>query len=291
MKTKLLILLLSLASTGLMYAQGQKDDDSSAPEKIGWKLAAQAYSFRLFTLEEALGKMNELGLKYVELYPGQELGGGLKGKTDFKMDDQTREQLKLMLQKHGIKAVNYGVVRPTTADDWNKLFEFASDLGLETIVSEPSAKDMDLIESLCEKYKINLGIHNHPFNAEHNSPYYLPENVLSVIAGRSPRIGSTADIGHWVRSGIDPLDAIGQLKGRIISLHLKDLTEFGKPEAHDVPWGTGVCNVSGVLHELKDLKFTGVFSIEYEHNWENNMPEIAESIAYFNRVASQLQQP
>jgi len=61
-----------------------------------------------------------------------------------------------------------------------------------------------------------------------------PNYVLSVVKDRDPRIGSTADVGHWVRSGLDPVACLKILRGRIISTHLKDLNEKS-PNAHDVP--------------------------------------------------------
>ena len=49
-------------------------------EKNGWRLGMQSYSFHLFPLTEALDKTQELGLKYIEIYPGHKLGvnGGIK---------------------------------------------------------------------------------------------------------------------------------------------------------------------------------------------------------------------
>jgi sugar phosphate isomerase/epimerase len=88
---------------------------------------------------------------------------------------------------------------------------------------------------------------------------------------------------------LDPVECLQKLEGRIISLHMKDLDKRGVRNAHDVPWGTGNCNVAGVLHELHRQGFKGVFSAEYEHNWENNLPEVKESMDYFKRVASQFQ--
>ncbi|HBC38812.1 MAG TPA: endonuclease, partial [Porphyromonadaceae bacterium] len=34
--------------------------------------------------------------------------------------------------------------------------------------------------------------------------------------------------------------------------------------------------------------FSGYFTIEYEANWENNLPEIRQSIDYFNKVADEV---
>jgi sugar phosphate isomerase/epimerase len=159
-------------------------------------------------------------------------------------------------------------------------------MGIETIVSEPPEDAFDLVEKLCDEYKINVAIHNHP-NPSH---YWNPDTVLKVCNGRSKRIGACADTGHWMRSGINPVEAVKKLKGRIISVHFKDLNEFGNLTAHDVVWGTGKANTGAILAELAQQNFKGVFSIEYEYNWLNSMPEIAGCISYFERTASELGQ-
>jgi sugar phosphate isomerase/epimerase len=69
------------------------------------------------------------------------------------------------------------------------------------------------------------------------------------------------------------------LKGRIISSHLKDLDHMG-PGAHDVPYGTGVSDIPGILQELRAQKFDGNISIEYEYNWEHSVPEVAQCIGF-----------
>ena len=102
-----------------------------------------------------------------------------------------------------------------------------------------------------------------------------PNYVLSVVKDRDKRIGSCADTGHWVRSGIKPVDALRILKGRIISSHLKDLNEM-TPGAHDVPFGTGVSDVPAILEELKKQGFDGNISIEYEYQMDNSMPMVAQ---------------
>ena len=86
-----------------------------------------------------------------------------------------------------------------------------------------------------------------------------------------------------MRSGINPLEALKKLEGRVVSLHFKDLNE-ASPDAHDVPWGTGKADVKALLTELKRQGFKGVFSIEYEHNWENSVPDIAQCVANFDAL-------
>jgi hypothetical protein len=107
--------------------------------------------------------------------------------------------------------------------------------------------------------------------------------VLKVCEGRSKRIGACADTGHWMRSELNPLEQIKKLEGRIISLHFKDLDQ-----GHDVIWGTGKADAGAILAELARQKFQGVFSIEYEYNWLNSMPEIAGCVSFFERTQAEL---
>jgi hypothetical protein len=81
-----------------------------------------------------------------------------------------------------------------------------------------------------------------------------------------------------MRSGIQPLEALKILEGRIVSSHLKDLNEFGKNDAHDVHFGEGLGKIKEVLDEYRRQGFQGNISIEYEHNWDNNVDDVAACI-------------
>ena len=97
-------------------------------------------------------------------------------------------------------------------------------------------------------------------------------------------------MGHWVRSGLDPVECLKKLEGRVITLHSKDLNERG-PKAHDVPWGTGSSNAKGMLAELQRQNFKGAICVEYEHNWENSAPELAKSAEWFHATCEELVRP
>src|SRR5205823_28196 len=103
-----------------------------------------------------------------------------------------------------------------------KVFDFAKALRLRAITTE-SVDSIDVWEPLVKEYDIMVGFHDHP--KQPNNPNYRmwdPSYVLSVVKNRDKRIGSCADTGHWVRSGVKPVDALRILHGRIISSHLKD---------------------------------------------------------------------
>jgi sugar phosphate isomerase/epimerase len=255
-------------------------------EKLGWRLGMQAFTFHKYTFFEAVDKVAKLGLKYIEAYPGQALS---KKKPDVKFnheaDPAVWKEAKAKLKAAGVKVVCYGVVRLRKDEAACRVvFDFAKTMGIETIVTEPTRQACKLLDKLSKEYGITLSIHNHP----RPSRYWGPQHVLTATKGCSRRIGACADNGHWMRSGVDPMKATKALKGRIVSLHLKDLTEFGVREAHDVPWGTGVGDVRALLEELYRQKVKAVFSIEYEHNWFKSMPEIAKCINYFESVAKEL---
>jgi len=247
----------------------------------GIALGCQAWTFREFTVMEAIQKTAEVGGKVIEFYPDQKFSPEQPGlKFDHNATEEMVAAVKVQLDKYGIRAVNYGVVNiPNDEAGARKIFEFAKKFGLYGITTE-SVEALDTIEKLVKEYDIRVGFHNHPRQPD-NPGYKMwdPHYVLSVVKDRDPRIGSTADVGHWVRSGLDPVACLKILRGRIISTHLKDLNEKS-PNAHDVPFGTGVSNIPAILGELKRQHFNGNASIEYEYDWMNNVPAVAQSVGF-----------
>jgi len=246
-------------------------------QNVTRKVAVQAYSFKEFTFFEAIDKTVETGASYIEAYPGQNIGGGIEGTTHFSMDQETRDAIKTKLNDAGVKLVCYGVVGGIKEpEEWDKVFEFAADMGIEVITAEPDTAHLDYVGALCDKYEINIAIHNHPTP----SFYWNPEIVLDAISGKTNRIGACADIGHWTRSGLDPVECLKKLEGHIISSHYKDMDRINDLESHTVILGEGVLDMSAILAELDKQNFDGVYTIEYEHNWENSVPDIKKCVEY-----------
>jgi len=269
------------------HGRSAADEPAGTPhaEKLGWRLACQAWTFNYATLFETIENTAALGLRYLEAFPRQKLSPQ-QPDVLFKEDAslEVLKQVRDKLDECGVKLVSYGVCSLyPDMERSRQTFEFAKQMGIETIVSEPPAEAFDTIEKLVKDYGIKLAIHNHP----QPSPYWEPKNVLKVCEGRDPRIGACADTGHWARSGLKPVECLKLLKGRLISLHLKDVDMFER-KARDIPWGTGVCEMKEILTELHRQDFKGVFALEYESNWGKAMPELAECIKYFEKVAAEL---
>jgi sugar phosphate isomerase/epimerase len=276
--------LAGLGHSGLLAAEPAIGAPNA--DKLGWRLGCQAWSFKDVTLFEAIDKTASLGLHYIEIFPKQSLSQAQPNiLVTENLPAESRKAIKQKLGDAGVTAVGYGVcLLSKDAAVSRKTFEFAKDMGIETIVSEPAEDAFDTLEKLCEQYQINLAIHDH----SKPTHYWNPDTVLKVCKDRSERIGACADTGHWAMSGLNPIECLKKLEGRLITFHLKDLNEIGGRKAHDVPWGTGVCDVKGMLTEIHRQGVKGVFSIEYEYNFGHSMPEITQCIAYFDKVAAEL---
>jgi sugar phosphate isomerase/epimerase len=178
--------------------------------------------------------------------------------------------------------VNVGVVGiPNDEAGARGVFEFAKKLGVRAITIEPAADQIDLIEKLIKEYDIAAGIHCHPKRANH--PEYKlwdPNYVFSLVKDRDRRFGVCADVGHWARSGVNPVEGLKIFEGRVISVHLKDITEFGNPDSPDGPLGLGATNVKGIMRELRRQKFDGNISLEYERVWEHSVEDVAQCFGY-----------
>jgi len=243
------------------------------------KLAVQAYTFRDRSFVETVATAKRLGIKYIEMYPGQKLGGEMEGSTDYnKIAPETLTQLKKFIDDSGIKVVSYGVTGAGSEEQWDKLAAFAHTIGIRTVqieITKERAK-FDLAEKMAEKHDLTIAIHNH------RQEEGTPEGILAQLEGRGPRVGAGCDIGHWMRRGVVPLEGVKLLKGKFVTIHLVDVEKIvtdGK--SRDVPYGTGAGNLKAVLDELKSQGFKGYLTLEYEHMSPTLDQEVGECVAWF----------
>lgn len=283
---------------GLLLANTALAQTDSAPEKLGFTLAVHSYTFQKFSIFEAIEKTAGLGVKNMSISGSVNLpvsGDKFAKSSTIQMSPSDFEAIQSRMKEKGISPVfvNMGVVKPGADEaESRKIFEGAKRMGIKVLVAEPETHGrmeelgpvMDVVEKLAKEYGIKVAIHNHPGP---KSFYWHPDTVLAAVQGRSPLLGACADVGHWVRSGLDPVESLKKLEGRVIALHFKDLDQAA-PSGHDVPWGTGVSNAKGMLAELKRQNFKGAICIEYEFNWEDSVPEIAKSVAWFRETCAEL---
>ena len=250
-------------------------------------IAMQCWTFRKFSFLQTLKKVKNLKIQYLEAYPGQILDSAdTEIKFDHNLDSDQIEMVKQKLKKHGLTLVSYGVVGfENNEQSMRKVFDFAKTLGIKTIVTEPGFDDYSLIERMVQEYNINIAVHNHPAP----SKYAYPDTVLSHVKGLDKRIGACADTGHWLRTGVNPVEALKLLNGRITNVHLKDLNEFGVKEAVDVPFGLGKANIHDILVELTRQDYNGYLSVEHENPDEiyNPEPSIQKGLEYIRSLVGE----
>lgn len=248
-----------------------------------WKIGVQMWTFRMFTFAEALDKVDSSGVNYIEAFWGQPLGAGLKDSFGINMSDESKTKIKELLQAKNIKMVAMGVIVPHTREEWEKAFDLAKDFGLSYITAEPLKNQWDMIDSMAGAYGIRVAIHDHP----KPNAYWSPDSVLAATVGH-PNIGSCADLGHWARNGINPVDALKTLAGHVFGVHLKDIVKFGDTHAADTVVGKGVIDFDPIFQELKRQNFSGMFSIEHESNWYHSVPDVIATVKFYHEEVAKL---
>ena len=258
-----------------------------AQEKLGMPLGMTAYTFHKYSLFETIEKTEQLGLVYLGGLNFQKVSKDIDKRFDAKLSDEELKAVRLKLDDAGVRMLTCFYARiPGDEEGCREVFEFARKMGIETLISEPKLEDLDTIERFCDEFDIKLAIHNHAQKASPN--YWSPEAVMKVCEGRGPRIGVCADVGYWMRSGIDPVAAVSKIGQRLFVVQLHDLHESG-PNGHDVPWGTGVGKTRAFIEEVHRQGIQPkMFGLEYSYDWFDSMPKVEESARFFDNVTLDL---
>jgi len=271
--------LANLRLPGLLAAEAAKGAPNC--EKLGWRFGITAYTFRHLALCEAAEQVAALGLRYIEGFTWQKLSAKKPNVvTNETMSADDRKETKARLADIGVQLASCYCQAMAKEDACRKLFDWAKEMGMEILVAEPPPAAYDMVGKLLDEYQLNLAVHNHP----KPSGYWDPEVFLKAAEGRTKRIGACADTGHWARSGIQPVEALKKLEGRIVSLHLKDIAKFGDTRTPCVPFGAGEGDIAGVVKEIRRQGIKPLSTIEHEVTSPKLVEEVAACIAYFDKV-------
>lgn len=243
------------------------------------KVGVALYSFNKFSFSEAVEKAKQTGADYVEGFSFHRLAGNLGDRTFSALNDREVEEVKVVLAENQVKMLSMYADGKTTAD-WEKLFIMGNKLGMQFLVGEPEPELWDELNDLAGKYAMKLAIHEH---AQGHSRFWHPDSVLHALDGRE-NFRVCADLGHWVRSGLDPVECLEKLEGHIVSVHAKDLDTFGNIEAEDIRMGDGVIDYKAVMDELYRQEFDGYIFVECEHDWDNNFSDVKDGVSLLNQL-------
>ena len=252
-----------LAACGSLLRQLPATAAAARPFTLG----IQLYSLRGYPVAEAIKHAKELGFEAVEFYSGMfPITASAEQIADIR---KQVADLGLTISAHGVN----GFGDDAAAN--RKVFEFAKAAGIGILTCDPTPEAFASLDELVKEFDIRLAIH--PLGPKHR--YNKVVDVLRAIEGHDERIGACADLGHFIRSGENPVEVIRLLKGRLYGIHLKDFAEM-QDKTKGVILGKGHLDVPAVFAALEQVKFPadGALSLEYEENPQNPLADIRECV-------------
>ena len=279
-------LLFGACNNGTTKTAGKSTDSTSATNTVSeWKFGVALWTFHTFNFPQALDKVDSAGVAYIEPNTFHKAGPELNDTVIGKLSTAGIDKLKTLISKKGLKIESLYIVGDSTIASWKKQFDIAKQFGVKYVTTEPPLNMWDGIDSLAGAYGIMVAIHEHWKGVSH---YWNPDTVLLAMKGH-PNFGVCADLGHWPKSGIDPVEAVKKLSGHILIVHLKDIAAMNNPALKDVPVGTGIVNFPAVFAELKKQNFKGHIYIERDaEDLPSNLPSVINTVKYYNEQVGKL---
>jgi sugar phosphate isomerase/epimerase len=243
-------------------------------QAAGIKLGLASYTFRNFTRAQLITYMKQLNL--TALNP--------KDVKDHLPMDPTLEAAALSdyaaanIKLHAAGAIYFP---KDEDDDIRAKFEYCKRAGIPVIVAgDPTPETLPRIEKFVKEYDIRFAIHNH---GPEDKIWHSPLDVLKVVGTMDPRMGCCIDVGHCMRAGVNPVDAIHAVGPRLFNVHMKDLANATEKDSQ-VAVGEGLMPVRGIFEALAATKYKGFVDLEYEIHAEDPMPGVSTSFAYMRGV-------
>lgn len=259
-------------------AQGAAQSASARPTalpplpKSPVKLGLATYTFRKFDMAHLIDFAHQIRTPYLNI-------------KDMHLPmaplDKTREQAEAY-RKAGFQLTGAGNVdlKKDNDDDMRAKFEYCKAAGIKTMICIPTHASLPRAEKFVKEYDIRLAIHNHgPEEPEFPSPL----DVLKAVKSMDPRVGCCIDVGHTMRAGTDPVEAIRLAGPRLFDLHMKDLAKNDNRDSQ-VAVGEGIIPVREIFQQLIRMKYNGFVDLEYEIKADDPLPGVMESFAYMRGV-------
>jgi len=245
----------------------------AAPDRMSrLTLGIASYSFREFTLDQALDMAKTLGVTHMTFKDVH------VPRTD---PPEATRALRAKIQAAGITIVGGGTIN--IANDpvqIKKEFEYAKNAGFPMIYTSPVPEALDTLEQLAKTYDIKVAIHNH---GPEDKLWPRPQDAYAAVKSRDRRLGLCVDIGHTIRTGTDPVQACREVRDRLYDMHVKDLA-VKTDEKSETKVGRGVIDFPALFRTLIEIGYKGQVGLEYEIEPKNPLPGMIESMAYMRGV-------
>lgn len=243
----------------------------SAPDDPGLKLGMASYSFRQFSLDDAIAMTKRLGLKHIALKSMH---------LPYDLSESDLQSAVAKVRSAGLNLYGGGVIYMRSEEEVNRAFDYAKAAGFQVIIGAPAPDLLNLVDQKVQQYDIKIAIHNHGPGDEQ---YPSPESVYTKVKDLDPRIGLCIDIGHTQRIGLKPAEQARKYADRVHDIHVKDV-DAPTSEGKTVEIGRGVIDIPEFLSTLLETDYQGVVSLEYEKDADDPLPGSAESVGYLRGV-------
>ena len=210
---------------------------------LGWRLGIRTDAFGSLSFVEAAVKADAAGLAFVEGMSTQRVSQRIPKNLDYNLSPEDIATVKYRLAelRLGMPAYHIDAI-PEDETSRRKLFEFARELGVETIVTSSTPASLAGLDQMASSFQIAVALTGRK-----------PDSIMSAIAGRSGRIGVGADIGEWMEEGLKPADGLAVLKDRLMTVTLRDRSVLGV-KGQNVALGTGVAELPRLLAGIGKLE-------------------------------------
>jgi sugar phosphate isomerase/epimerase len=141
---------------------------------------------------------------------------------------------------------------------------------------------LPLVERMVKEFDMRIAIHNH---GPEDKLWPSPLDVLEAVKGMDPRVGLCMDMGHTVRTGTDPVEAIRKTGKRLYDVHMKDLADL-KVKESQVAVGDGKMPVRAIFAALAGIGYAGNVDLEYEIHEDDPLPGMMRSMAFMRGMVA-----
>lgn len=235
----------------------------------GFRLAIATYSMRKFNRPQMLAMMKRVNVPLANV------------KSVHLPYESTAAEMTAALAE--FKNAGIGIMAGGSVDfekdddaDVRLHFEYAQAAGMPLIVIATPGSVLPRIARFARQYGIRVALHNH---GPEDKEFPTPHEALKAIRGLDPIMGVCIDVGHAIRAGADVVECIRAAGPRLFDVHIKDLRSISDRKSQ-CPVGEGIVPVRPIFEALRQARYNGCVSLEYEADPDDPLPGIAQSIGY-----------
>ena len=268
---KKLFRLLTLAALILLAKPAEAQLINGPRGYEDFKIGVAGYTYRSFDIDQTLAFLKSMEVHYMSV------------KDWWLPLDSTKEQMdafKAKCREYDVEPYILGPIYMRSEAEVDRAFAYAERYGSDVFIGVPNYELTDYVIKKVKETGIKVAIHTH---GPDGAPFPNIQKVAEVYKDPSLGIGCCMDLGHSVRMGEDIVKDIKKYKAWIYDIHIKDESEASK-KGQTWEMGRGVMDFRPIVKVLRQIKYKGVVSLEFEKNGKNPHPGVAESIGYLRGV-------